>query len=338
MKKKDTLLSISKRTGFSVATVSRVLSGQAVKYRISAKTVQLISEEAKKSNYVPSLLAKGLRTSKTHTIGLLIPSIENPYFANIASIIIFEAKKFGYTIVLVDTIESEENEREGIASLLSRKVDGIVVVPCGQDPAYLEEIDRQDIPVVLIDRYFDTTSLSYVCTNNYKGARMAVNHLIDSGHDNILCIRGVPQSMPTKERVRGYLDALLTHGLADKARIVGDDFSIQNGYVETKLALSHRQHPSAIFAMSNTILLGAVKAIRESGLKIPTDVSIVSFDNNIYLDYLDPAITRVNQPINEVGMLAVKLLIQRIEKSDKVSAAQIQLPPQLIVCNSVSVK
>ncbi len=334
---KETLQTISERTGFSVSTVSRVLSGQADKYRISDNTVEIITGEAKKSNYTPSLLAKNLRTGKTQTIGLLIPAIDNPYFANIASVIIAEAKNYGYTIILVDTMENETNEREGLYSLLSREVDGIMLAPSGSSPAYIEHINDTQTPIVLIDRFFESTTLPYITTNNYQGAHDATQYLVNSGHRDILCIQGVPHSMPVRDRVRGYLDALKTNGLAEKGVIVGNNFSIQNGYLETKLALNRSPRPTSIFAMSNTILLGAVRAIRESGLQIPHDISIVSFDDNTYLDFMNPAITRVSQPINEIGSLAVKILMNSLENGKR-SDAHIQLLPRLVVRNSVAVK
>jgi LacI family transcriptional regulator len=334
---KETLQTISERTGFSVSTVSRVLSGQAAKYRISDNAVEIITKEAKKSNYTPSLLAKHLRTGKTQTIGLLIPAIDNPYFANIASVIIAEAKNHGYTIILVDTMENEANEREGLDSLLSREVDGIMLAPSGSERAYMERINDTQTPIVLIDRFYDSTTLPYITTNNYQGAFDAVQYLADGGHRDILCIQGVPHSMPVRDRVRGYLDALKKNGLEKHARIVGNNFSIQNGYLEVRLALNLPSRPTAIFAMSNTILLGAVRAIRESGLEIPRDISIISFDDNTYLDFMNPAITRVSQPINEIGSLAVKILMDSFENGKR-SDAQIQLSPRLIVRNSVAVK
>lgn len=112
--------------------------------------------------------------------------------------------------------------------------------------------------------------------------------------------------MPNKERVRGYREALREYGLEGYIRVSGEDFSVQNGYLETKLLLNEPAIPSAIFTLSNTILQGAIKAIRESGLRIPQDISIISFDNNTYLDYLDPAVTRISQPTDEIGTLAVK--------------------------------
>lgn len=124
-----------------------MLSGQAAKYRISEKTVALIAREAERCNYTPSLLAKGLRTSRTDTLGLLIPSIDNPYFAHIASIIVHEARKKDCKVILIDTSEDVRNERDGIRSLLSRKVDGILIAPAGDDPAFLEATARQT-PVV----------------------------------------------------------------------------------------------------------------------------------------------------------------------------------------------
>lgn len=131
---KETLVTISKRTGFAISTVSRVLNGQAEKYRISRKTVELILAEARRCDYTPSLLAKGLRMKRTNTLGLLIPQVSNPYFADIASAIIREARSHGYTVMVVDTMENEENEQEGIRTMLSRRVDGIVAVPCGRTP------------------------------------------------------------------------------------------------------------------------------------------------------------------------------------------------------------
>lgn len=330
---KETLVTISKRTGFAISTVSRVLNDQAEKYRISSKTVELILAEARRCNYTPSLLAKGLRMKHTNTLGLLIPSVSNPYFADISSVVIQEAKSCGYTAMVVDTMESEENEKEGVRTMLSRRVDGIVVVPCGRTPEYLEEVNRS-VPVVLIDRYFEHTSLPYVCTDNYCGGMAATRVLLKNGHSKIVCIQGVPHSMPNKRRVQGYLDALAQAGIGEKAAVTGNDFSIQNGYIETKFSLSRPNPPTAIFALSNTILLGAVKAIRESGLRIPEDISVISFDNNPYLDFLVPAITRISQPLEDIGKIAVKLLLESIHDGIR-SQTQIQLAPNMILCDSV---
>ena len=129
---------LAERTGFSISTVSRVLNGKAQKYRIAAQTVEKITAEARKCNYQPNLTAQSLRTRRTNTIGLVVPSIDNPFFANIANVIIHEARLYRYTVILVDSMENEREEREGINSLMSRNIDGIIVVPCGGDPRVLE--------------------------------------------------------------------------------------------------------------------------------------------------------------------------------------------------------
>jgi LacI family transcriptional regulator len=331
--KNETLHTIAKRTGYSISTISRVLSGQEKASRISAKAAEIIRAEAQKCNYTPSALAKSLRTRKTDTIGLIIPSIDNPYFANIAHIIIQEANNHNYTIILVDTMEDENLEKEGVDSLLSRKVDGMIVVPCGQSADLLEK-SSSEIPIILVDRYYSHTKLPFVCTDNYIGGYIATKHLTDKGHRHIACIAGPRYAMPVKERIRGYEKDLEEAGLQGSEIIVGENFTIQNGYVETKLLLNMADRPTAIFAQSNTILLGALRAIQESGLKVPDDISIVSFANYTYLDYLSPAITRVSQPIDEIGILAVKLLLQSISGEPHANV-QIQLPPRLIECASV---
>lgn len=330
----ETLLTIAQRTGYSISTVSRVLSGSAKKYRIGDKTVEIIKEEARKCHYTPSLLAKGLRNKETNTIGLLIPSLENYFFSNLASTVITEATVFGYTVIIVCTQEKEQNEAECLRQLMSRRVDGIVAVPSGHSPKEFEMIAEQ-VPIILIDRYFESSSLPYICTDNYCGALMATEYLINHGHKRITCIQGPPFQTPVRERVRGYNDALKNAGLSEYSNVAGEDFTIQNGYIETKLVLSYNDRPTAILALSNTILLGAIKAISESQMKISDDISIISFDNNQFLDYMTPSITRIEQPIQEIGILAIRTIVKRIHGNSAPEHNSIQLMPRIIVGDSV---
>lgn len=314
--KKDTLLSISERTGFSISTVSRVLSGKGPDYRISKKTIDYIKDVARSCNYTPDLIAQSLRTRRTNTIGLTVPNIDNPFFSTLAAVIINQFKSQGYNILLSDTMENEANEMQAINSFVSRKVDGIIAVPVGSSPSYLEEI-AQSVPMVLIDRYFENTTLPYVCTDNYSGGYMATEYLIGKGYRNILAIQGVPTSMPNRERLRGFIQAAQDHqGTGVVERTAGDSFSIENGYREAYLALTSEDKPDAVFAFSTTILLGVIKAVKELELKVPDDVALISFDNNRFLDYLDPAITRIEQPVNTIGKLATDNIIRMIERED----------------------
>lgn len=330
--KKETLSSMSARTGYSITTISRVLSGQAEKYRISKATVDAIKAEAEHCNYTPSLAAQSLRTKKTGLIGLLLPSVSNPYFSEMASSVISENYKRGYTTIVVETGESSERLGETARDLVARNVEGIIVVPCGEDPQLLERLNAS-VPVVLVDRHYAGTKLSFVTTNNYQGGLSGTRLLVNSGHKKIVCLQGVKSSMPNQERVKGYLDAMEESHNQQYINVVGSEFSIQSGYLETKILLSGNNRPTAIFALSNMILLGVMKAVNEAGLSIPDDISVVSFDNNTYLDYVTPVMTRVSQPVEDMAVLASKILYDHICGAN--ACSQLRLSPAMIVGESI---
>ena len=333
---KNTLLTVSEQTGYSVSTVSRVLSGKARKYRISREAEEKITAEAERLNYQPNLIAQTLRTQQSKTIGLLIPSVDNPFFASLAGIIIGILNSKGYHTLLADSRESGKDEIQELRMFMSRSVDGIICIPASSTPDFHEQVSSQ-IPMVLVDRHFKSTSLSYVCTDNYAGARMATDYLLSKGYKSILAIQGVPDSMPNRERVRGFMKAMGEEGLTEYARLAGDEFSVQNGYLSAKLLLFGKEPPTAIFALSNNIMLGALKAIRESDLSVPEDISLISFDDNLYMDYLTPSITRVGQPVENMAKLAVKILLEHLDHNGTVSASsQIRLLPSIIPGNSVA--
>ncbi|MBR5924790.1 MAG: LacI family DNA-binding transcriptional regulator [Bacteroidales bacterium] len=332
--KKTTLQSIAERCGCSITTVSRVINGKAAKYRISHKTSEAVMAEVTRSSYIPTFTTRSLRKKRSGMIGLLLPSIANPYFAEMASVIVSELYKSGYTAILVDTMEDATRLNENARALLLRRVEGIIAVPCGDNPETLEMIGRE-VPVVLIDRYFETTGLSYVTTNNLKGGYDITRLLIESGHKNIACIQGARDSMPNRERVNGYVQAMTEAGLKDYIRVSGNEFSVQNGYLGTKVLMNDTNRPTAIFGLSNTILLGALKAIHESGLDVPEDVSLVSFDDNLYMDYLTPSITRVSQPVDNMAKLSVRILLEYLDQPGAPTNSQIRLLPDIIQGRSV---
>lgn len=334
---KETLASMASRLGCSQTTISRVLNGQNERYRISNETVKKVLTEAQRCNYSHGLIAQSLRKNKTETIGLLIPSVANPFFADMASVIIDEAHARRFTTIVVDMMEDGSNQDEALATVLERQVDGIIVIPCAANSTLLEEINKNVIPVVLVDRYYENAPMSYVTTNNYDGGLTATRLLLSSRHRKIACIQGAPETMPNQMRVKGYRQAMDEAGLGGSEIIVGNEFSIQNGYLETKMLLGSVQRPTAIFALSNTILLGAIKAIRESGLSIPDDISIISFDNNKFLDYLVPPITRISQPVEDMARLASRLLFEKMNGTNPEHVTRLSLLPQLIPGESVGI-
>lgn len=332
---KSTLASIAKLSGVSISTVSRVLGGRSESCRISKETAEKVFAAASKLNYSPSLVANSLNQDHSNLIGLMLPTLANPYFAEMAGTIISECRLRNYTILVMDSMEDEKLFTDGISAMVSRHLAGIIAAPCGKDPLFLESINRDQCPVVLIDRFYKNSSLPYVTTNNYAGALQATNLLIANGHRRIACIQGVVTSMPNSERVRGYRDAMSAAQLTEFISVYGDDFSINNGYTETLgLFTSAEEKPTAIFALSNTICLGVVKALKELGLKIKEDVSVIAFDNNVNMEYIDPPITRISQPTEDMAKTAVKVLCTAIKEKVRISS-EIKLSPKIISGQSI---
>lgn len=321
----------------SITTVSRVLNGKSKKYRISEATTRRVLQAAKEYNYSPNKIARGLKLDKTDTIGLIIPDISNPFFADIAQSIEKEARAKGFSIILCDSGEDYHVEKELISLLLSHKVDGIIVAPVGTSYEHLVSTYESGIAMVVIDRCFPEVNLPYITSDNYQGAYDAVHFLITMGHRRIACIQGIPQTQPSKDRVRGYREALRTNGIAvDESLIVGDDFSTENGYRQTRILFSMENPPSAVFALSNLVSLGVIKAVNEMGLKIPEHLSLISFDEQPYSAYLGTPMTTINQKKSEMGQLAVDVLIKYIgSKEYRKKMVNMKLKTDLIVRESV---
>ncbi|MBC8401408.1 MAG: LacI family DNA-binding transcriptional regulator [Candidatus Marinimicrobia bacterium] len=333
---RETLQSIAKKVGVSTTTVSRVLSGQAEKYRISKSTKELVLRTAAESGYVPDQVARGLRTRQTNTVGLIIPDISNPFFSAVARNIEIQARKVGCSIILSDSQEDTQLEVESIRVLQSRKVDGLIICPVGEECNHLFPIIDSGMPIVIIDRYFPELKCAYVISDNYNGALEAVSYLIKNNHRSIAYIQGRLNTSVNNDRVRGYRDAHQKFNIPlDESLIVGDSFGKKNGYIGAKILLNRNPRPTAIFSASNLISLGAMSAILEEGLKIPDDVSMISFDDQPYSDYLAAPMTTVSQQTSETGQIAFKLLLTQIKQEGKKQVEGIILPTKLIYRKSV---
>jgi LacI family transcriptional regulator len=330
---KTNIIDIARKAGVSIRTVSRVLNGKAEQFRISEKSQLKVRETAKKLNYVPNQFAANLKSGKSNTIALLIPSLSNPFFADIASEINAEVRNRGYITIIGDSDENKEIENEELLQMQSRNIEGLVIAPCDQNWKGIKKLHDQGLPVVCIDRYFENLDIPYVSTDNYEGAIMGTKHLLENGHQRIACIQGVPDSVPNKLRIKGYKDAMIGAGINDY-QIIGNEFSVQNGYKETKLLLQQRERPTAIFALSNTIAIGCIKALREENLSIPEDVSLITFDDHPFLDYLATPLTCITQPTREICRIAIKYLFFMLGSKD-IKNSQVLLKPELKYRKSV---
>ena len=338
LKNNSTITDVSKESSFSITTVSRVLNGLSKKYRISEETEELVIKAAQKLNYRPNLAAVNFRLKKTNTIGLLIPSLANPFFAVMCSFITNELHKRGYSVMISDCNDDERIEAEAVNLLVDRRIDGLLVSPSGKRSLHFENVFKQGLPVVCFDRYFDDSIIPFVSSHNYQGAYEITKHLVQSGHKKIACIQGTSETMPVAKRVKGYMAAMNEAGLI--AEIVGNGSTVENGYIETKLLMSRNEPPTAIFTFTNPIVLGAIKALREEALSIPKDVSLVTFDDAEYLNFLDPPITSVVQPLSEIARISVKILLDRIQHGENnvmIKQEKILLQPKIIHRKSIRI-
>jgi len=333
---RETLRGVATKVGVSATTVSRVLNGKAEKYRISKRTKEDVLRVASELGYVPDQVARGLRIKRTNTVGLIIPDISNPFFSTIARNIEINARKEGCSIILSDCQEDTQLEIESIKLLQSRKVDGFIICPVGEDSKHLISLTISGLPIVIIDRYSPDIKCSYVISDNYKGALEAVTYLIENNHRSIACIQGRITTSVNENRVRGYRDAFNKFNIQlDESLIVGENFGEKNGYIGAKILLNRKPRPTAIFSTSNLISLGAMRAIIEEGLKIPEDISMISFDDQPYSEYLVAPMTTVAQHTSEIGQIAYTLLQTQIKQESNQRVEGIVLPTKLIVRKSV---
>jgi LacI family transcriptional regulator len=267
---------------------------------------------------------------------MIIPDISNPFFSSIARCVEIESRKAGYSVITCDSQEDTDVEIESVKILAMRKVDGMIICPVGKNSKHISELSNLKIPVVTVDRYFPELNLAYVVSDNYNGSVQAVNHFVENGHRAIADIQGLPDSSVNKERLRGYKDGLESHNIAvNKSFIVGDNFGEQNGYIGAKLLLNGSERPTAIFAGSNLISLGAMRAITEEHLRIPEDISMIAFDDQPYSDFLSTPMTTIGQKKEELGKISIKLLLNEIKSSDESVKKGIVVPTELVIRKSV---
>ena len=316
--------------GVSRTTVSRVLTGQAQKYRISAKTQARVREAAAHYNVQANQVAKNLKLQKTNTVGLLIPDISNPFFANLALQVELALREAGKMLLLCNTNDDTPTEQATLDLLLARQIDGLLVAPVGTEVAHFNAASKR--PIIFIDRYFPEHAIPYVATDNKLGAQMATNYILQRGHQQIVCIQGLPHTTSNQQRVLGFQEAMQQAGHSP-APISGNEFSISNGYQSFQQLLQRNVEFTAVFALSSQIAIGVLEAAKEAGLRVPDDFSLISFDEQPYLKLTDPAITTIQQPIETIGQRATAMLLELIEGQSVDSQL---FPPTLIERSSVA--
>lgn len=328
----STIGDVAKRAGVSTMTVSRVINNSGY---ISQETRRRVEEAIAELGYVPNALARSLRFKQTKTIALVLTDITNPFFTTVARGVEDAASEQGFSVMFCNTDESPKEEANYLNVLVQKQVDGVLLVParCSVDSvAFLQE---RGVPFVILDRHIDGVNVDTVRCDSEQGAYELMRHLLDLGHERIAVLSGSLEVSTSADRVAGYRRAFAEAGLAhDPNLIFYGSFTQESGYRATQQALALTPKPTAIFAANNFIAVGALRVIREMGLRVPEDISVVTIDDPLASLVIEPFLTVVAQPAYQMGREATSLLLDRLSGRDDTPPREIILPIECIVRKS----
>lgn len=337
MRKSITMKDVAKRAGVSIATASRVINGHGYSSEEAQARVQ---EAVKELGYRPHDIARSLKLKRTDTIGLMITDIVNPFYSILASGVLEAASHFGYHVIVSATDENPDLENEYLQVLMEKRAAGILAVCTGENVECWREAEALGIKIVFVDRELTGfNGADIVLVDNVKGAYDAISSLINLGHRRIGTINGPITTTTGRERLEGYKKAHLDAGLPldpDLQRIVS--FKGESGHEAAKNLLALSEPPTAIFATNNVLGEAAMFVIRDQGLSVPDDLSIVIFDDVPWASLTKPSITVVSQPTYKLGYVGMEILHDRLHSDENLSFEQqrVVLEPELIVRESTA--
>lgn len=332
---------LADKIGVSSATVSRVINHSGY---VSDKTRQEVLEAIEKYQYVPNDIARSLSTKSTHSIGVIIPDIENEFFSAVISGISQVAEANGYNINFMGTNDNMDSEHAFLEAVGRQRLDGVIIVPVSQEDSITREkllqIQNKGVPIVMVDRSVTGTNFDGVFVDSYSGAYEGVQALIREGHERIAIITGPETSKPGRERRKGYIKALEDADIEIRPEyIVSGDFRIDKAYACAKQLLQLELPPTAIFTSNNLTTMGCLKYFTEQKLKIGKQISILGFDDIEVLKIIKYKLSVVARDAKQQGMEAMKLLLDQLEhKNSSKEPRQINIPYQVILRGSEKLK
>ncbi|WP_024906034.1 LacI family DNA-binding transcriptional regulator [Robbsia andropogonis] len=328
-----TIRDVAALAGVSYTTVSHVVNDTRP---VRADKRERVLAAVAELHFVPSAVARSLKAQATRTIGMLVPSNTNPYFAEIAQGVENLARRHGYCVFLCNSDNDVEVQREWLRVLHEKRVDGLIIASVGDEAAAAEALRHVTVPVVVIDRPIAGIRADRVQVDHRAGAAIATRHLIDIGHRRIACIAGPDSTTVSAHRVDGFRLAMTEHGLPlpDESIVVAD-FTSPGGY-NAAVALFRDYAPTAIFASNDAMAIGVLRAAAERGIRIPEDCSIVGFDDIEMSRYVYPALSTVGQTIGRLGEVAAIGLLDRITGRVTGEVQHHMLVPRLLVRESTT--
>lgn len=335
-KSRTTITEIAKELGVSPSTVSRALNNHPA---ISKKTKKAVVKLARKKNYQPNLLALNLLQRKTNTIGVIVPEITSYFFSSVINGIQDVVNTFGVNMIIGQSNESYQEEKNIVQTFASIRVDGFLISPSSETKKFdhLEALIGNNIPMVIFDRDCEGLNVDKVFVDEYNGAFQAVEYLIETGCKRIAHIAGKQSLSTARHRLKAYKDALIKHKLPinEDYIIETNGFAPEHGIEPAKQLLALAEPPEAIFTINDGVAIGAMSVIKDAGIQIPEEISIIGFDDDPHSSYFKPSLSTVWQPTYEMGMLSARILMKRINTNNDLSKIRVEsLFPELVVRGS----
>lgn len=333
-----TIREVAEQARVSVATVSHVINRTRF---VDPETQERVRLAIKTLGYRPNLLARSLRRRETRTIGLLVPDNANPFFAEFARVIEDAGFAEGYSVILCNSDRSETKEETYIDVLLAKQVDGLIVISATERTDLVRRVLDMGVPMVVVDRNLTDLPVSQVLVANEQGGYLAGKYLVELGHRRIGCIGGPSDGNPSWGRVVGFTRALHEAGVKlPPEAIVAGDFRYAGGEAGMRALLERNLDLTAVFATNDLMAIGAMITLRQAGLSVPDDISVIGFDNILQASTMIPALTTVEQPIDELGQATARLLLDQILKR-ATEPACLTIPTSLVVresCRAIDTK
>ena len=330
-----TLKELAKTLDLSISTVSRALNNHP---DISVETKDKVQKLAEKLNYVPNVFASGFRSHRSHILGVIVPNLSHYFTTTILKGILEEAENLGYRVIISESKNDEKKQAEMLSTMIQFGVDGILLSLSRKTKSVdgvLKVLPR--IPLVMFDKVSDKIPCTQVVINEEEAAFNVVEHLINTGKRRIAIIKETEGSFNSEKRFEGYLRALKEHNLPIDEKIIlsTEDISMTKGRMMANVLLSLKKRPDAIFAITDSAAIGAIKALNKFKIPIPEEIAVVGFSNSASSTIINPSLTTVDQPGNKIGKTCTKYLIDEIENpKENLITKTIEIKTNLVVRDS----
>lgn len=334
--KKLSIKDIAQKAGVSTATVSFVLNGKAAEMRISEQLAKKITKLAKQLGYQPNQLARGLRTGKTHTLGLIVENISNHFFGNLAKVVEDEAKAYNYKVLYCSTENNPQKAKELIQMLQDRQVDGYIITPTEGLEEDIDKLLQAGKPVVLVDRYYPNLKTNYVLVDNYKAVFDTVNKMIEKGYKNIGVVTVDVGMINMVQRMDAYKDVLKENKLPfrkDLVKTIRFDEPREQAIEQLSDFLVNHKTMDAVFFLTNYLGIVGLECLKKLKLSVPETMGFVIFDDHDIFRLHTPTITAFAQPVEAIGKVAMQVLLEEMKDGAK-NEAHYLLGGELIVRES----